>query len=223
MRLRSFFKFCKLDYSTILPPAPKYDSTLPTTYSAAEITNLLSAAGPYMTIAVELGRKCGLRDQEIQHLEWTDIDWQHSTLRVTSKPHWKFRIKDSEERDIPIPASLLDQLKERKALDIAGLLVLPTKAGKPNGKLLRTLKRLANAEGLNCGACKGCKSENAECQRWTLHKLRRTYGTTLLRNGIDLATVQKFLGHSDLACTMRYLQPATSAASQAAINAINWS
>jgi integrase len=59
MRLRSFFKFCKLDYSTILPPAPKYDSTLPTTYSAEEITNLLSAAGPYMTIAVELGVSVG--------------------------------------------------------------------------------------------------------------------------------------------------------------------
>jgi hypothetical protein len=101
-------------------------------------------------------------------LEWTDIDWQHSTLRVTSKPHWKFRIKDSEERDIPIPASLLDQLKERKALDIAGLLVLPTKAGKPNGKLLRTLKRLANAEGLNCGAVRAAnqKMQNASDGRF---------------------------------------------------------
>jgi integrase len=222
MRLRSFLKFCKLNYSAIVPPTPKYDSTLPTTYSNEEIAEILRAANPYMTIAIELGRKCGLRDQEIQHLEWPDIDWTHSTLRVTSKPHWNFRIKDSEERDIPIPTSLLQMLKERKDSGIAGLLVLPTRGGKPNGKLLRALKRLAKAHGLNCGACKGCKSAIAECQRWTLHKLRRTYGTTLLRSGIDVATVQKFLGHSDLESTMRYLAPATSAASQAAINAINW-
>lgn len=222
MRLRSFLKFCKLDYAAILPPAPKYDSTLPTTYSNEEITKILKVADPYMSIAIELGRKCGLRDQEIQHLEWPDIDWTHSTLRVTSKAHWNFRIKDSEERDIPVPISLLRMLKKRKALGIAGPLVLPTRGGNPNGKLLRSLKRLAKANGLNCGACKGCKSALAECQRFTLHKLRRTYGTTLLRSGIDVATVQKFLGHSDLESTMRYLAPATSAESQAAINAINW-
>jgi integrase len=222
MRLRSFFKFSKLDYAAIIPPAPKYDSTLPTTYSNEEITKILKAADPYMTLAIELGRKCGLRDQEIQHLEWPDIDWANSTLRVTSKPHWEFRIKDSEERDIPIPASLLRTLKKRKALGVAGLLILPTGAGKPNGKLLRALKRLAKANGLNCGVCKGCKSKNAECQRWTLHKLRRTYCTMLLRSGFDVATVQRFMGHSDLESTMRYLAPASSSASQKAINAIKW-
>jgi integrase len=176
-----------------------------------------------MRIAIELGLMCGLRDQEIQHLEWSDIRWSDSTLRVTSKPHWKFKIKDSEERDVPIPSVLLRHLKERKKSNPEGRLVLPTGGGKPNGKLLRTLKRLAKAGGLNCGVCGGCTSVNEECQQWTLHKLRRTYGTTLLRNGVDLSTVQKFMGHSDLASTMRYLQPATSAASQAAVNAIAWS
>jgi site-specific recombinase XerD len=44
----------------------------------------------------------------------------------------------------------------------------------------------------------------------------------LLRNGLDLSTVQRFMGHSDLASTMRYLRPASTAASQDAINAIKW-
>lgn len=222
-RLRSFLIFCKLDHKEILPPTPKYDATLPNTYAVEDRTKILKVADPYMRIAIELGLMCGLRDQEIQHLEWGDINWEDSTLRVTSKPHWKFKIKDSEERDIPVPSSLLQHLKVRRESHPEGRLVLPTANGIPNGKLLRSLKRLAKAEGLNCGLCEGCKSPLGECQNWTLHKLRRTYGTTLLRSGLDLSTVQKFMGHSDLASTMRYLQPATSAASQAAINAISWS
>jgi integrase len=222
MRLRSFLRFCKLDYQGIMPKAPKYDARVPDTYTLKERADILKDANPYMRVAIELGLMCGLRDREIMHMEWGDIRWADSTLRVTSKSHWGFKIKDSEERDIPIPSALLEHLNERKAGNLEGRLVLPTSGGNPNGKLLRTLKRLARASGLSCGVCKGCKGSSAECQRWTLHKLRRTYCTTLLRSGLDLATVQKFMGHSDLASTMRYLEPASSAASQAAINAIAW-
>jgi len=222
MRLRSFLRFCKLDYSDILPPAPKFDARQPDTYTLKERTDILGAADANMRIALELGMMCGLREQEIMHLEWSDIHLADSIVRVTSKPHWKFKIKDSEERDIPIPATLLKHLKQHRKTHPKTILVLPTTGDRPNGKLLRTLKRLAKAKGLNCGVCKGCKGRNGECQRWTLHKLRRTYGTTLLRQGLDLSTVQHYLGHSDLASTMRYLQPATSAASQKAINGIKW-
>jgi site-specific recombinase XerD len=61
-----------------------------------------------------------------------------------------------------------------------------------------------------------------ECQEWTLHKFRRTYCTTLLRSGLDLRTVQAYMGHADLASTMRYLRPASSAEAQTRINAIQW-
>lgn len=224
-RLRSFLRYCQIDYKTILPPKPKYDATLPTTYTMEQMASILGAADDYMRLVIELGLMCGLRDQEIMHLEWTDIHSTESTLRVTSKPHWKFKIKDSEERDIPIPEELHGHLKAWKELhkDKESRLVLPTSGSKPNGKLLRTLKRLAKAHGLNCGVCDGCKTASKECQEWTLHKLRRTYATTLLQSGMDLRTVQHFMGHADLASTMRYLRPASSKESQARINTIQWS
>ncbi len=221
-RLRSFLIYCKLDHKAIMPPTPKYDVTLPDTYSTEELGRVLRASDEYLRLAIELGLMCGLRDREIMHLEWADIRWAESTLRVTSKPHWGFKIKDSEERDIPIPASLLLRLETYRTSSTDSRLVLPTKAGKPEGKLLRRLKRLAKANGLNCEACAGCKSNLGECQEWTLHKLRRTYCTTLLQSGMDLRTVQQFMGHADLASTMRYLRPATSKESQARINAIAW-
>ena len=46
------------------------------------------------------------------------------------------------------------------------------------------------------------------CHNWYLHKFRSTFATKHLRNGVDLRTVQAWMGHKDLASTMRYLQPA---------------
>ena len=221
-RLKSFFRFLKMDYQSIMPPTPKYDETLPTIYTAEETKAILGGADPYLRLALELGLKCGLRDMEIMHAEWPDIHWNDNILRVTSKPHWKFKIKDSEERDVPLGDEVLQHLKERQEGHKASRLILPTAGGKPNGKLLRLLKKTARAAGLNCGMCDGCSGPAKDCQHWTLHKFRRTYCTTLLRNQIDLRTTQAFMGHADLASTMRYLKPATSKESQAKINAIRW-
>ncbi|CAN5750837.1 hypothetical protein BH10ACI4_BH10ACI4_17000 [soil metagenome] len=222
-RLRSFLIFCKLPYKDILPPTPKFEVTLPDTYSMEETGRILGVADGYMRLAIELALMCGPREQELTHLEWTDIQWAESSLRVTSKPHWKFKIKDSEEREVPVPSNLLDRLREWRKQHPTTRLVLGTKAGQPERKLLRRLKRLAKAHELNCGVCGGCKSALGECQGWTLHKFRRTYCTTLLQSGMDLRTVQQFMGHADLASTMRYLKPATSKESQARVNAIKWS
>jgi integrase len=220
-RLKSFFRFAKMDLS-ILPPAPKYDDKLPTIYTPDELRAILAAADPHMRLVIELGLTLGLRDQELMHLEWVDVQRESNVVRVTSKPEWGFRIKDSEERDIPTSAELLARLKAWREQYPNTRLVVGTKTDRPDGKLLRTLKRLAKRAGLNCGVCEGCRTTLGECQRWTLHKFRRTYATTLLRNGVDLATVQKYMGHSDLASTMRYLRGATGAESQAKINAIKW-
>jgi integrase len=220
-RLMSFFKFLKMDRSD-MPRTPKYDAGIPTAYSKDDNGKILAAADEYMKLVLGLGLKCGLRDQELMHLEWSDIHFEDSILRIASKPHWKFKVKDSEERDVPIPSDLVVSLKTRRLAYPKDVLVLPTANGKPNGKLLRMLKRLAKRAGLNCGVCTGCRGANNECQRWTLHKLRRSYATTLLRNGVDLATVQRYMGHADLESTMRYLSPATAKESQLAVNAISW-
>lgn len=72
------------------------------------------------------------------------------------------------------------------------------------------------------GRCEGSKSRRRECREFTLHKFRRTYITTLLRNGIDLRTVQAYAGHKDIASTMKYLRPASARESQAKLNAVKW-
>lgn len=207
-----------------MPPKPKYDAKLPTTYNAEEIRGILAAAANnlQMYVAIELGLKCGLREQEIMHLECRDIHFRDCVLRVCSKPEWGFKVKDSEERDIPIPLDLLRRLKKLQKRTSAEGLVLPTSSGTPNSKLLRALKRLAKNADLNCNVCEGCRSELRECQNWQLHKLRRTYCTSFLRSGVDIRTAQAFMSHADLASTTRYLRPATAKEAQAKINAVPW-
>jgi integrase len=219
-RLASWLRFGGID-KAILPPVPRYEEKLPTVYSSDQTKALLTAADPYMKICILLGLKVGLRDQELMHLEFSDINWADKTLRVQSKAQWGFLPKTWEQREIPIPDDLVAELAAWQKTREGQALVLGTKNHQPNTKLLRTLKRMVHRAGLSCGRCDGCR-EIKECQEFTLHRLRRTYLTVLLRNGIDLRTVQAYAGHKDLASTMRYLRPATGTEAQAKLNAVAW-
>jgi integrase len=175
-----------------------------------------------MRMCILLGLKCGLRDQELQHVEFRDISFESKTLKVRAKPQWGFMVKTWEQRDIPVPSDVLEEIKAWQLGRPGQTLILGTNNRHPNSKLLRELKRLARRAGLNCGQCDKCAERN-ECQEFTLHRLRRTYITKMLRglNG-DLRTVQAYAGHKDIASTMRYLVPETSEESQAKVDAIKW-
>ena len=72
-RLTSWLRFAGIDQA-ILPPVPKYESKLPTIYTRDEISTILGAAKPYMRIAILLALKCGLRDRELRHAEFSDMN-----------------------------------------------------------------------------------------------------------------------------------------------------
>jgi len=219
-RLASWLRFGGNDRKNI-PPTPRYEDKLPTIYTSDQTRAMLAARNLYMHVCILLGLKCGLRDQELMHLEFRDLNWEARTLRVQAKGEWGFLPKAWEQRDIPIPDDLLEELRKWQKICEGQALVLGTKNRKPNTKLLRMLKRLVRGAGLNCGRCDSCR-DLKECQEYTLHRFRRTYLTTLLRNGIDLRTVQAYAGHKDIASTMRYLTPASGPEAQTKLNAVKW-
>lgn len=182
----------------------------------------MAAADPFMRLVVEMGLKLGLREQEITYAEWDDVSWNDAVFRVQGKPHWGWKIKDNEMREIPIGSEVLEHLKIRKQAFPNSKLIVGTASDHPNQHFLRTLKRLARRAGLNCGKCHGCSTEVQECENWTLHKLRRTFCTTLLRNGVDARTVSAWAGHADLATTLRYLRPSSAKEMQEKVNAVQW-
>jgi site-specific recombinase XerD len=86
-------------------------------------------------------------------------------------------------------------------------LVFPAPAGEPNTHMLRTLKGVAVRAGMDPEFC------------W-LRKFRASFATHALQGGVDLRTVQSWMGHTDLASTMRYLRSARGEKVQAQVEAM---
>jgi integrase len=135
--------------------------------------------------------------QEAMYLEWVDVDFTHNTVSVRSKPGLGFEPKDSEERSVPLINGLGDRLRDWRTKNPTTRFVFGTRSDQPNGHWLEYLKDAAKEAGMDPDACR-------------LHMFRATYCTTALRGGLDLPTVQRLMGHSDLASTMRYLKPQTN-------------
>jgi integrase len=203
--VKAFVIWLKMD-PEILGKAPKFEKKLPRVYSNDQVSSLLASSdSEVMTVTLDVLRMAGLREQEAIYLQWPDVDFHRGVIEVRSKPRYKFKIKDSEERDVAIPAALVTVLEGWKSKRPKSTWVVGTKSDRPNFKLLRSLKRLARRAGLNCGTCEGCRSKHQECRDFTLHSFRRSYATELSRRGVPLRTIMDQLGHSDLATVERYL------------------
>ena len=132
-------------------------------------------------------------------------------------------IKDKEERTVPVPSDLLAELKSRREKNPKTKLIVGTASDRPNYHFLRALKRAVRSSGFNCGECHGCTGKTRECSVFDLHTLRRTYITKLVRSGLfDIATIQAYVGHSDLATTSKYLKGEEAHAVQDKLSAIKW-
>jgi len=221
-RVLAFLRYLKLDTKSLAPYKPRYEERLPEAFGAEELQTFFdSMNNDPIKIVYELLLMTGLREQEAVYLAWTSVDLDRGILRVRSNPKYGFKVKDKEQRDLPIPEELLIQLREYRASHPTRKLVTGTALDTPNRKLLLTLKRRARKAGLNCGVCKSCM-ERKECEHWFLHKFRATFITKLLQSGMDLRTVMKLSGHSDLESVMRYLCPAADEAIQKHVSHVKW-
>jgi site-specific recombinase XerD len=240
--VKAFLKYLGYDYKgkdaagNPFPKAPRYDEELPEVYSDQELNDLFNRVrSGRENLLYMLLLQTGLREREAMPLEWTDINWEMRTLKVQSKLKWKSRIKTWEQREQTLSDDLLKRLKAHH-LEHGGesTLIFGKRMQKGpmegriglDGHMLRTLKQQVRAAGLNCGICEGCVLENPkrslECEKWYLHKFRATYGTKMLRDGIDLRTVQKMMGHKEITSTMRYVRPAENIQIQDRINNMKW-
>jgi integrase len=205
--------------------APKFEKTMPEIYEPADLKAFFdSLETDYDRLLFDVLLKTGLREREAMHLEWADISHTRRVLQVRSKPKYSHKIKDAEEREMPLAGELSKQLQQYREKHPKHRLVFGKLGGtedEPDGHLLRRLKGLVKKAGLNCDHCSTCISSK-ECEGWFLHKFRATYITTLLRNGMDLRTVMKLSGHSSLESVMRYLRPAGGDEVQKRVNAIVW-
>ncbi len=123
----------------------------------------------------------GLRDDELRHLEATDV--RPPYLVVTPKGEWT--TKGHRHRSVPISKATQKAAKEL-AKAIEGGLVLEAKT------VWRRIQAARKAAKIT--------------KHFSLHDLRRAYASHCLAAGYRLEQISQWLGHSDLLTTMRYLR-----------------
>jgi integrase len=90
---------------------PEYVDAIRKIYEAEELEALFRACAAPEKVRYLFFLLTGERDREVRYTTWRDIDFRRGTVRVTAKPQLKFKPKNKEEREIPVPASLLEALK----------------------------------------------------------------------------------------------------------------
>jgi integrase/recombinase XerD len=199
---------------------PVYTEEEPETYEPDELTAFFAACEPDEKLLFRFLLMTGFREQETMYITWRGVNPKASTVSVKHKPQYKWTPKAYKERSVPVPSAFIEELMASKPTTAKTTdLIFPTASGQPDTHMLRSLKRLVDRAGLNCGSCDSCVAHK-ECEHWWLHKFRATFGTTCLQNGVDLKTVQSWLGHSDLASAMHYLKAARGAGVQAKVESI---
>src|SRR3989454_1552592 len=179
---------------------PRFVEEEPEVYEKEELEKLFAVCDEEERLWYEFFLMTGMREQEVMHCSWADVNLTRSTVTVRYKPEYGFSPKNYREREIPIPAKLVTSLKawKAKAEKFCGL-VFPTAGCSPKLNFLDDLKVVV-------------ERANLDKENFWLHKFRATFATWHLWNSVDLRTVQMWLGHSDMESTMRYLKPSRSQA-----------
>jgi integrase/recombinase XerD len=161
---------------------------LPCVLSPEEVARLLDMARPGRDrVLLQTAYACGLRLGEVLNLQVNAIDSPRMLVHVRQG-------KGRKDRLVPLAPQLLEELRNYWRCYRPQRWLFPNKAEQGplcDGTVQRWMKRLVVQARLAKPA--------------TMHTLRHSFATHLLEAGVDVLTVQKILGHSNLSTTTRYL------------------
>lgn len=207
--LRQFYRYLvsenirKEDPTTAIE-SPKQTRTLPKTLSEAEVSTLIKTAANgggadsvRLVCLLEMLYATGLRVSELVGLPLSAIGEDMQFLMVAGKGGRERMVPLSEPAQKAIRA-YVEIRPQFVAIDdkgTQGQWLFPSRTSE-SGHLTRQrfaqlLKDLAETAGL-------------DAERVSPHILRHAFATHLLSNGADLRSVQKMLGHADIATTQIY-------------------
>jgi len=173
----------------------KYAANLPEPYAEEEIIAMERRAKGKFNLLARLYRSTGCRLQEITHLGDTDVNPRTKTIFIHEKPCtecpdcrdrggvWRPKTP-AGTREIPISDSLVEEL-----LALGKGLLFPGKHGKVEQHMLREVQRAVKGSGV---------------PKVKMHRFRDTFAVNKLRDGVDVRTLQRWLGHETVEQVMEY-------------------
>ncbi len=207
--LRQFYRYLvseniRKDDPTSAIESPKQGRTLPKTLSESEVSTLIKVAGDTggadsvrLVCLLEMLYATGLRVSELVGLPMSAIGEDMQFLMVAGKGGRERMVPRSEpaQRSVKKYLEVRQQFINPEDKGSQGQWLFPSRTSE-SGHLTRQrfaqlLKDLADNAGI-------------DAERVSPHILRHAFATHLLSNGADLRSVQKMLGHADIATTQIY-------------------
>lgn len=202
---------------------PSEESALLTALDPAAILGVSTSSEPWSDHQRQIFGMCqdnrdlviflmdtGCRYSEAATIPWTSIDLVAKTIHL-------FRSKVQNESYLHMTDRLHEVLARRESARRTGqTYVFENKAGSARGYTTNAIRKAMDRAGLNLPDVIRAKGGRA-----TLHTLRHTYASKLVRKGLSLYDVSTLLGHSDSKMTQRYAHLAPNAASARAVQVLN--
>jgi integrase len=184
-----------------------------------EAIRYLDACEPWYRPLAEMLIGAGLRIGEAIALEWRDIDWDDSAVRISRAAKDGGEIgtpKGDRSRTVLLAPYLLDLLREHRADQASASGITKLVFRSPEGLMLNrhNVRRRGHDAAL----------EDAGLSPLVrLHDLRHTAATLWLAAGESIYFVQQQLGHADIQTTIdQYGHPDKQAHREAAARAASW-
>ena len=196
-----FVKVLQRDWNLFNFLRAKNESRLPSVLSREEVRALLGdVRTPHNRAFLSTVYACGLRLQEALHLEITDIDAGRMMIHV-------HRGKGAKDRFVPLPQATLVALRQHWSSHRNPKLLFPAWGhDSRQASVATTPMAISSVQG----AFRAAKEQAGITKKGvSVHTLRHSYATHLLEAGVNLRTIQQYLGHSSLETTMVYLHLTT--------------
>jgi integrase/recombinase XerD len=149
---------------------------------------------------------CGLRLQEGTHLKIVDIDSARGRIHVRCG-------KGAKDRYVPLPLSVLALLREVWKTHRNPVWIFPA-PGRGGNRMPTATEPLPKASVQI--AFKQALRISGIHKLASVHTLRHSYSTHLLEEGVDLRSIQEYLGHNSPTTTAIYTHLTEKAAKKAA-------
>jgi site-specific recombinase XerD len=196
--IRHFFvHVLRRDWHTLQLIRAESERRLPAVLSREEVAALFRCVHtPHNLAFLSTVYSCGLRLQETQYLEVSDIDSSRRMIHV-------HRGKGAKDRFVPLPHATLLRLRRHWATHRHPRLLFPAQ-GRSGGGAATANTPMAKSSVQ--GAFRQAKREAGILKKnVSVHTLRHAYATHLLEAGVNLRVIQRYLGHAQIETTLVYL------------------